>query len=96
MPKDNSVSKRNVFAPFFRYYRFKLLFFSLGSWSRFGLFCLDFLRVHLVIDLKGAGGEYFKKRLAVVADIEGVAEGKCFMFIVDLEVEIGVSVSKWV
>jgi hypothetical protein len=94
MPEDNFISKRNVYAPFFRYYRFKLLFFSFGPWSRFSLFCLYFLRVHLIIDLKRAGWEHFKKRLAIVADIEGLAEGGIISYIVDLKIEIGVSVPK--
>jgi len=86
MPKDNSISKRNIFTPLFCYYSFKLLFFSLGPWSRFSFFCLYFLRVHLIIDLKGAGGEHFKKRLAIVANIECFTEGKLIFNIVDLKV----------
>ena len=95
MSKDHLVSKRYVFPSLLSYYCFKLLFLRLGPWSWFSFFWLYFLRVHLVVDLKGTGWKYFKKRLTIVTNVESFTERKYIIFIVDLKVEIRVSVPKW-
>lgn len=95
MPKNNFISKRYVFASFFCYYCFELLLLCLSSRSWFGLFCFDFLRVHLVIDFKRTSWKYFEKGLAIIADVESFTEWKHMIFIVYLKVEVRVSVPKW-
>ena len=93
MPKHHLVSKRYVFASLLSYYRFKLLLLCLGPWSWFSFFRLYFLRVHLVVDFKGTGGEHFEKRLSIVANVESFAEREQIIFIIDLKIKIGICVS---
>jgi hypothetical protein len=47
------------------------------------------LRVHLVVDFEGAGGEHFEEGLAVVVDVDRIAEGEGVFLVVDLSGEGG-------
>ena len=97
MSKDDFLAKWYIFSSFLTNYRFKLLLLSFGSWRRLRLFSLRLLRVHFIIDLKGASWKYFEKRLPVVIDIHDiiVASWEHIVLVVDLKIDILVSIAKW-
>jgi hypothetical protein len=93
--EDNFVSKGNVLPPFFPHDGLELLFFRLCTGSGLCFLRLDLLGVHFVVDFKGALGEHFEKGLSVVVDVNHIhaGGGEEIVFIVDLEVEVGVGVA---
>jgi hypothetical protein len=96
VPEHHPVTKRDVLPPFFTDDGFELVLLGFSSGSGLSLLGLNLLRVHLIVDFERAGGEHLEERLAVIADIEVVAVGgEEAVFIVDLEVEVGVGVAEW-
>lgn len=96
MSEDNLIPKRNVFSSLFAYYGFKLFLFRLGARSRLGFLGLYLLRVHFVVDFEGALGEDFEERFAIVVDVDHIVAGRGedVFFVIDLEVEVRVSVTE--
>ena len=96
MPEDHPVPKWYVIAPFFIDDGLELLFFRFGPRSGFSFLGLHLLRVHFVIDFERTGGQHLEERFAVIAYVEMVFVGEeVAIFIVDLEVEVGVSIAGW-
>ena len=59
-------------SPFVEAHGLELFLFGFGPGGGFCLFGFDPLRVHLVVDFEGGGGEDFEERLSVVGDVHEV------------------------